>query len=100
MTDSILDSLRAALAVRPDDTALRMAVARRLLDTRDLSGAMAEAAEVLRRDPGSEEARDFMLSALSAPPAPPAPASAPPASAPPVPTPVPNGKFDWAAAED
>src|SRR5215472_9461843 len=106
MTDPILDSLRAALAIRPDDTALRMAVARRLLDTGDLAGAMAEAAEALRHDPASDEARDFMLSALSRPPAPPAPTLQPPPATPggrPVPDaakPVPNEKFDWAAAED
>jgi SpoVK/Ycf46/Vps4 family AAA+-type ATPase len=106
MTDPILDSLRAALAVRPGDTALRMAVARRLLDTGDLAGAMAEAAEALRHDPASDEARDFMLSALSAPPAPAGPTRQPASATPDglpmtdAAKPVLNEKFDWAAAED
>src|SRR5215472_10467627 len=90
MADPILDSLRAALAIRPDDIALRMAVARRLLDTGDLAGAMAEAAEALRHDPASDEARDFMLSALSTPPATPDTAQ----------DGVPVTGFDWTAAED
>jgi tetratricopeptide (TPR) repeat protein len=67
MTDPIIESLRAALSVRPEDTTLRMAVARRLLESGDLPAAMAEAAEALRHDPGLDEARDFMLPALSAP---------------------------------
>ncbi|MBO0806571.1 MAG: tetratricopeptide repeat protein, partial [Nocardiopsaceae bacterium] len=78
MTDPILDSLRAALETRPDDIALRMALARRMQESGDLAGAMAEAAEVLRLDAGCQEARDFMLTALSAPPpAAPAAPSAP-----------------------
>jgi SpoVK/Ycf46/Vps4 family AAA+-type ATPase len=87
MTDPILDSLRTALAARPEDTALRMAVARRLLESGDLAGAMAEAAEALRHDSGCEEAREFMLSALAAP----SPAQVPPSA--------PAG-FDWSAAEN
>ena len=118
MNDPILDSLRAALSARPEDTALRLAVARRLLEAGDLPAAMAEAATVLQQDPGCEEARDFMLSAVSAPR--PASASAPapapaPASVQPEPTapdqpddsaapsaaapPAAQGEFDWAAAE-
>jgi AAA+ superfamily predicted ATPase len=114
--DPILDSLRAALSARPEDTALRLAVARRLLAAGDLPAAMAEAAAVLQQDPGCEEARDFMLSAVSAPrPAPvpaPAPAPGPPEPAPPgadqpdapaapsaAAPPARPGDFDWAAAE-
>ncbi|HUN36108.1 MAG TPA: ATP-binding protein [Trebonia sp.] len=99
MTDPILDSLRAALAARPDDTALRMAVARRLLEGGDLAGAMAEAAEALRHDPASDEARDFMLSALSAPPPPPPVATPEGASSGDGNEPVLAGKYDWVAAE-
>src|SRR5215831_813622 len=95
MNDPIIDSLRAALSARPEDTALRLAVARRLLAAGDLPSAMAEAATALQHDPGCEEARDFMLSAVSAsgpaaaptpaPPEPPAP-DAPNAAAPPAAT--------------
>jgi len=117
MNDPIIDSLRAALSARPEDTALRLAVARRLLAAGDLPSAMAEAATVLQHDPGCEEARDFMLSAVSAS----GPAAAPSSAAPPAPAPAqpeppapdasdaaappaatkpagPEG-FDWAAAE-
>ena len=108
MNDPILDSLRAALAARPEDTALRLAVARRLLEAGDLPAAMAEAAAVLQQDPGCEEARDFMLSAVSAPRAAPArPEPAPPAADQPgapaaasaAAPPARPGDFDWAAAE-
>ena len=108
MNDPILDSLRAALAARPEDTALRLALARRLLEAGDLPAAMAEAAAVLQQDPGCEDARDFMLSAVSAPraaPAPPAPAP-PAADQPDAPAaasaadpPARSADFDWAAAE-
>ena len=98
MNDPILDSLRAALSARPEDTALRLAVARRLLEAGDLPAAMAEAATVLQHDPGCEEARDFMLSAVSA--SRPAAAAPPPAAAPPeAAKPAGPGGFDWAAAE-
>jgi AAA+ superfamily predicted ATPase len=126
MTDPVLDALRAALAARPQDTALRLAAARRLLDAGDLPGAMAEAATALQHDPGCDEARDFMLSAVSAPrpePATPAgsalaaeptaPAAEPPApAAPSQDEPAASGSaadsgagpgpgdFDWAAAEN
>ena len=112
MTDPVLDALRAALAARPQDTGLRLAVARRLLDAGDLPGAVAEAATALQHDPGCDEARDFMLSAVSAPR--PGPADVPAASGPdadagaeaePEPDPGPGpaagpGDFDWAAAEN
>jgi AAA+ superfamily predicted ATPase len=113
MTDPILDSLRAALAARPEDTALRMAVARRVLESGDLAGAMAEAAEALRHDPGCDEAREFMLSALATPspaPPPPAPAEPGPPAAPAAPAtpatsaspaaPAEPAGFDWSAAEN
>jgi AAA+ superfamily predicted ATPase len=122
MTDPILDSLRIALSARPQDTALRVALARRLLESGDLPAAMAEAATALQHDPGCEEARDFMLSAVSAPrPAtadlPAAAGAAAPAraeaAAPAEPAalaaqaaqagaaaPSKPGGFDWSAAED
>jgi AAA+ superfamily predicted ATPase len=104
MNDPILDSLRAALDVRPEDIALRLAVARRLLETGDLPAAMAEAATVLQQDPGCEAARDFMLSAVSTP----RPASAAQSGPAPAPAGEPaesvelaaSKEFDWAAAED
>lgn len=80
MSDPILDSLRAAVGARPGDVALRLALARRLLDSGDLATAVAEAAEALRQDPGCEEARDFMLAALAPPE-------------------TPDRAFDWSAAE-
>jgi AAA+ superfamily predicted ATPase len=110
MNDPILDSLRAALAARPEDTALRLAVARLLLEAGDLPAAMAEAATALQQDPECEDARDFMLSAVRAPradppaapepsaaPQPPAPAQPSVAAAPP--EAVPPGDFDWTVAE-
>lgn len=121
--DSLVTSLRAALSVRPDDTTLRLHLARILLDAGDLPGALSEAAETLTHDPACEAAREFMLAALdartagpaaaSAAPAPPAPSppSAPPAPAPPAspstPAPPattpdatrPQTSFDWRAAE-
>jgi AAA+ superfamily predicted ATPase len=111
MTDPVVDSLRIALSARPEDTALRLALARRLLDSGDLPAAMAEAATALQHDPGCAEARDFMLSAVSAPrpaiaeataPAETAAAAASPAQADPAEAAAPStpGDFDWSAAED
>ncbi len=97
MTDPILDSLRAALAARPGDTALRMAVARRVLESGDLPGAMAEAAEALRHDPACEQARDFMLSAVTA--AKPDVAAHAEAITPAAPAATAPPGFDWSKAE-
>jgi AAA+ superfamily predicted ATPase len=106
MTDPILDSLRSALAARPEDTALRLALARRMLESGDVQGAVAEAAEALRHDPGCDEARDLMLSALASRADTAAPAEAPtpastngPAEAVTSADPEP-GEFNWSAAEE
>jgi AAA+ superfamily predicted ATPase len=102
MTDSILASLRAALEARPEDTTLRMALARRLLESGDLPAAMTEAAEALRYDSSCAEARDFMLSALAQPrPDPAQPVQPAPAEAVPVQQSgsAPAAGFDWSAAE-
>jgi AAA+ superfamily predicted ATPase len=116
MTDPILDSLRIALSARPQDTALRLALARQLFASGDLPAAMAEAATALQQDPRCEEAREFMLSAVSAPRPAAADAAADLPAAPTAPTaptapagaaeaagaaaPSEPRDFDWSAAED
>jgi SpoVK/Ycf46/Vps4 family AAA+-type ATPase len=99
MTDPILDSLRTALAARPEDTALRVALARRLLESGDVRSAVSEAAEALRHDPGCDEARDLMLSALTSPADTASPAEAPTPAEPESGEPEP-GEFNWSAAEE
>ncbi|GID95765.1 AAA family ATPase [Amorphoplanes digitatis] len=93
MSDSLIDSLLAAVAARPDDLPLRRHLAELLLAAGRPGEAVGHAAQVLARDPGDDAARRLMAAALGGePPAPAAPVSpaAPPA----------RPGVDWAAMED
>ncbi|WP_432826390.1 AAA family ATPase [Dactylosporangium sp. CA-092794] len=72
MSGALIDSLRAAVAARPDDVTLRVHLAGVLLDAGRQGEAVAEAAQALQRDPASPAAQDLMRRALSSPAAPPA----------------------------
>ncbi|MYY02725.1 MULTISPECIES: ATP-binding protein [unclassified Streptomyces] len=116
----LIQSLRTAVAAAPADVPLRLHLAQLLLEADRADEAVAEAAVALQHAPGDAQARDLMLRAMGAPPAPaspPAPAPAPaspsapgsaspsaPASPSPSPSPDdrprPRAGFDWRAAED
>lgn len=108
----LIQSLRTAVAAAPADVPLRLHLAQLLLEADRADEAVAEAAVALQHAPGDVRARDLMLRAMGAPPAPvpasaspPAPASAPasassPASPSPDERPRPRAGFDWRAAED
>ena len=88
----LIASLTRAVAASPDDNALRLHLARLLVDQGRAAEAVEHAAAVLQREPGSEAARELMAAALAPPAAPPAAASADPA---------PTGpRFDWRQAEE
>jgi AAA+ superfamily predicted ATPase len=95
-SEKIIASLRAAVAARPDDAALRAHLARLLLDAGQAAAAIDEAARALTADPACAPAREVMLQALEgnnaqADPTP-EPAAAPEQPA--------GDGFDWGAAED
>ncbi|MEU3223691.1 ATP-binding protein [Streptomyces sp. NPDC006976] len=120
----LIQSLRTAVAAAPADVPLRLHLAQLLLEADRADEAVAEAAVALQHAPGDARARDLMLRAMGAPPAPvpaspsaPAPASpsapvpgspsapasppaSPPAPASPEERPRPRAGFDWRAAED
>ncbi|MET8153339.1 tetratricopeptide repeat protein [Actinoplanes sp. NPDC049668] len=92
MSDSLIDSLTAAVAARPDDVALRRHLAELLLAAGRHGEAVGHAAQVLAREPDDDAARRLMTAALAGEtPAPPAPAPADPPARPGV---------DWAAMEN
>lgn len=63
----LLESLQAAVAASPDDVPLRLHLAQLLADRGRFDEAIRELGEVLRRDPGAEDARDLMARLLSRP---------------------------------
>ncbi|MEY9852540.1 SpoVK/Ycf46/Vps4 family AAA+-type ATPase [Leifsonia sp. EB41] len=96
MDDALLDSLRRAVDAAPDDVALRLHLARLLLERGLGEEAVSVMGSVLQSDPANQEARELMAWSLSGrPPVPaaetaPAPEAAPPGR---------PDEFDWKAAE-
>jgi SpoVK/Ycf46/Vps4 family AAA+-type ATPase len=79
---SLIDSLRAAVAARPDDHRLRLHLAELLLGVGRAAEAVSEAAAVLASDPQNPAARSVIAGAIGVPEAVPqaAPEPSPPAS--------------------
>lgn len=84
MTDPLIDSLRKAVDVSPDDTRLRLHLAELLIGAGEVDEAIAHCATVLAQDPTSVQARHLMARAMT-------PDVSYGESAP--------GEFDWSAAE-
>ena len=84
MTDPLIDSLRKAVDVSPDDTRLRLHLAELLLWAGEVDDAIAHCATVLAQDPTSVQARRLMARAMT------------PDESHGEPQP---GEFDWSAAE-
>lgn len=85
MTDPLIDSLRKAVDVSPDDTRLRLHLAELLLGAGDVDDAIAQCATALAQDPTSVHARQLMAQAMTTPDG---------SRSEPQP-----GGFDWSAAE-
>lgn len=67
MSDSeLLDSLRAAVAAAPSDTALRLHLAQLLIDAGEREEARRQLGQVLTLDPDSERARVLLATSQSA----------------------------------
>ncbi|NUT35858.1 MAG: tetratricopeptide repeat protein, partial [Hamadaea sp.] len=79
MSSSLIESLLAAVAARPDDLTLRLHVAELLIDAGRPGDAIAQLAAVLAQQPQHEQAQALMARALGggAAAAPPQPAPAP-----------------------
>jgi len=89
MSDSpLIDSLAAAVAVRPDDVPLRLHLAELLVQAGRGGEAIGHAGVVLAAEPANEAARRVMSAALGGP-----------ASTPPTPA-TPAGSVDWSALEN
>jgi SpoVK/Ycf46/Vps4 family AAA+-type ATPase len=84
VTDPLIDSLRKAVDVSPDDTRLRLHLAELLIGAGEVDDAIAHCATVLAQNPTSAQARQLMARAM-------APEVSHGESAP--------GEFDWSAAE-
>ncbi|WP_433825022.1 AAA family ATPase [Actinoplanes sp. CA-015351] len=106
MSDALIDSLTAAVQVRPDDLPLRLHLAELLVSAGRGGEAIGHAAQVLAREPGNVVAQQLMGRALApaAPPTPPSaappapqPGSAQPGSAQPAAGPA---GVDWGALEE
>jgi SpoVK/Ycf46/Vps4 family AAA+-type ATPase len=69
MSDTLIDSLTAAVASRPDDLPLRLHLAELLLAAGRNAEAIGHAAHVLSREPADEAAQRLMTAALAPPPA-------------------------------
>jgi SpoVK/Ycf46/Vps4 family AAA+-type ATPase len=61
----LIESLRRAVAVAPDDVALRLHLGEQLLGAGDVAGAVAEFAAALQRDPANVSGRELMTRALA-----------------------------------
>lgn len=95
--DELIASLTRAVEAAPEDLALRLHLARLLVDSGAGPAAVEHLANVLARDPGSGRARDLMARALgSAPPSDPAGPADP---AEPTGRPEEGTNFDWRRAE-
>jgi SpoVK/Ycf46/Vps4 family AAA+-type ATPase len=84
VTDPLIDSLRKAVDVSPDDTRLRLHLAELVLGAGEVDDAIAHCARVLSQDPTSAQARHLMAQAMTS-------AESHGESQP--------GEFDWSAAE-
>lgn len=89
----LLDSLLKAVAAAPDDIALRLHVAELLIAAGRGTEAVSHLATVLQQEPGSDRARELMVTALGAPP------SSPEAPGQPRQPGHPPATFDWTQAE-
>ncbi|MEU8075604.1 AAA family ATPase [Catellatospora citrea] len=104
MSASLIESLLAAVAARPDDVPLRLHVAELLVAADRAGEAIAQLAAVLAQQPQHEQAQALMARALGGPrPA----AVQPPADAPPGPSEPDTGQpaasrgdLDWKAYEE
>ncbi len=94
--DSTIDAVRRAVAVVPDDTALRLHLAHMLVAAGRRDEAVGECAIVLQHDPGNSSARDLMGRMLAAPTPEPAAQPAPAAE----PGTTHGDGFDWRVAEE
>jgi SpoVK/Ycf46/Vps4 family AAA+-type ATPase len=92
MDPELIASLEAAVAGAPDDVALRLHLAELLVTAGRPAEAVPHLATVLANDPGSQAARELMVSALGGT-APADPATEAPQGGAPAPG------FDWTAAE-
>jgi SpoVK/Ycf46/Vps4 family AAA+-type ATPase len=90
---SLIESLTAAVASRPEDVPLRLHLVGLLLDAGRQQEAISHAAQALQYAPDSAAARDLMARAIGAP----APAPAEPAAQP---EPVAESEMDWRAYEE
>src|SRR2546429_2170711 len=84
---SLIDSLTAAVASRPEDVPLRLHLAGLLLEAGRQQEAISHAAQALQYAPDNAAARDLMARAIGAPTPEPAPA--------PRPEPAPEREMDW-----
>jgi SpoVK/Ycf46/Vps4 family AAA+-type ATPase len=109
MSDSsLIDSLTAAVAGRPDDVPLRLHLTQLLLDAGRQAEAISHAAQALQRAPDSTAARELMARAIGIPAHPtsahPTPVTAPPPpsepAAAPGATPADPAGMDWRAYEE
>ncbi len=92
MSDALIASLEAAVALAPTDAALRLHLAELLVDAGRGDEAVTHAATVLVQDPASGAARALMARAMGSA------AAAGPRAAPP--QPVDGSGFDWGSAEE
>src|SRR5436190_8280739 len=91
MSDSLIESLTAAAASRPEAVPLRLHLAGLLLEAGRQQEAISHAAQALQYAPDSAAARDLMARAIGvATPAPPAPPAEP----------VTGSEMDWGAYEE
>jgi SpoVK/Ycf46/Vps4 family AAA+-type ATPase len=91
---SLIESLTAALASRPEDVPLRLHLVGLLLEDGRQQEAITHAAQALQYAPDSGAARDLMVRALGAPATAPAPAPGP------EPEPAGDAEMDWRAYEE
>ena len=98
MSDSsLIESLTAAVAGRPDDVPLRLHLAGLLLDAGRQKEAISHAAQALQHAPDSVAARELMAKAIGGPPASTREPEPVPENAS---EPVPENAMDWRAYEE
>ena len=93
----LIHALRQAVRSAPEQAEFRVALAEALISAGDAQGAIVELGEALRLEPGSAQARELMLRALSGG----AVAESVPAASPKAveDTAKQDARFDWSAAE-
>lgn len=95
MDTAVVESLRRAIELMPDDATLRVHLGELLLDAGNADEAVALAASALGIRPDHAPARSLMTRALTPPAAPATQAE----KIPPISAPAANATFDWSAAE-